>query len=138
VGFLVFFGVIIFFVLFVRGAIKAAGGGTQGQSVQLLDRLEQTGTPARGLVLGAANYSVGVTVNMRRFERRTMAIDVEIPGREAYVVSGDFLVPRGLVEVVPGVSLELAVDPSNPNNVAVLGPGGFTGPWIRLGPPQPY
>src|SRR5437660_1424750 len=104
----------------------------------MLDSIEATGTPARGLVLTCSPYVIGVTINQRRFEKRTMTLDVEIPGQAPYQSSGDFLVPRGLVDAIPGASLELAVDPSNPDKIAVLGPGGFTGPWLRLGPPQPY
>ncbi len=103
-----------------------------------MDKLAVAGLPARGLVLTSAQVAVGVTMNMRRFERRMMTLDVEIPGRAPYICTGSFLIPRGLVEATPGASLELAVDPRNPNNIVVLGPGGFTGPWLNVGPPQPY
>jgi hypothetical protein len=48
------------------------------------------------------------------------------------------MVPRGFVEPIPGSSLEVAVDPKNPRVLVVLGPGGFTGPWLRVGVPFPY
>ncbi len=109
-----------------------------GRTLRALDKVGATGIPARGLVLTSSQYATNVTLNQRRFEKRTMTLDVEIPGRAPYQSSGDFLIPRGLVDAIPGTSLDLAVDPSNPDKIAVLGPGGFTGPWLRLGPPSPY
>jgi hypothetical protein len=82
--------------------------------------------------------SFGVTLGGRRFERRGMTLDVEIPGRPPFIASGNFLVPRGIVEATPGASLELAVHPTNQSRIAVLGPGGFTGPWLNYGPPNSY
>jgi hypothetical protein len=82
--------------------------------------------------------STGVTINGRRFERRTMTLDVEIPGRAPFITNGVFLVPRGIVEATPGSSLELAVHPTKMSQIAVLGPGGFTGPWLNFGPPNTY
>jgi hypothetical protein len=96
------------------------------------------GLRARGLVLNCNRTASGVTVNGRRFEQRSMMLDVEIPGRTPFVASGTFLVPRGIVDTVPGTSLELSVDPSNMNQITVLGPGGFTGPWLNFGPPNSY
>jgi hypothetical protein len=46
-------------------------------------------------------------------------------------VNVNLLIPRGLVRAIPGDALDLRVDPSNPQSIAVLGPGGFTGPWLR-------
>jgi hypothetical protein len=107
-------------------------------STPAIDRLARSGVRARGLVLTSNQMSFGVTLGMRRFERRTMTLDVEIPGRAPFVVNGTFLVPRGIVEAIPGSSLELAVHPKNTSQIAVLGPGGFTGPWLNVGPPNSY
>lgn len=92
---------------------------------------------ARGLVLDAAQQSTGTTQYGRRFEARRMTIDVEVPGRAPYVARGTFLVPRGL-EAIPGSALDLSVNPRNPNDLTVLGPGGFTGPWLNNGAPRPF
>jgi hypothetical protein len=100
--------------------------------------LETKGLRGRGLVLSCVQLGTGVTLNGRRFEKRTMTLDVEIPGREPYVSTGDFLMPRGVAETIPGASLDIAVDPRNPNQILVLGPGGFSGPWLRVGAPAPY
>jgi hypothetical protein len=96
------------------------------------------GLPARGLVLTCNRVSSAVTVNGRRFEQRSMTLDVEIPGRPPFVATGTFLVPRGIVEAVPGSSLELVVHPTDMTRITVLGPGGFTGPWLSFGPPNTY
>jgi hypothetical protein len=107
-------------------------------STAAIDRLARRGIRGRGLVLSSFQMSFGVTLGGRRFERKQMTLDVEIPGRPPYQINGQFLIPRGQVEAIPGSSLEVAVDPSNPSQVAVLGPGGFTGPWLNLGPPNAY
>jgi hypothetical protein len=106
--------------------------------IRAVGRASAPGLQARGLVLTSDRVSSGVTVNGRRFEQRRMTLDVEIPGRPPFVTTGVFLVPRGIVEALPGSSLELAVHPTNMNQITVLGPGGFTGPWLNYGPPNSY
>ena len=134
-GLLIFLAVIGFFVIrFVWRLIYGAGN----QTPRGLDILATRGIRARGLVLTCSPNVVGVTLSMRRYEKRNMTIDVDVPGRPPYQSTGLYLVPRGLIEIIPGASLDLAVDPKNPNTIAVLGPGGFTGPWLRMGPPQPF
>ena len=132
-GFLIAIALIVIVIFLVKQSSKNLLTSTSA-----IDRLARRGIRARGLVLTSLQMSNSVTLGMRRFERRTMTLDVEIPGRAPYVVSGQFLLPRGQAEAIPGSSLELAVDPSNPNQIAVLGPGGFTGPWLRIGPPNAY
>ena len=127
----------VVFVFFVFFMIKQASKNLL-TSTAAIDRLARRGIRGRGLVLSAFQMSNSVTLGGRRFERKQMTLDVEVPGRAPYVVSGQFLIPRGQVEAIPGASLEVAVDPSNPSQVAVLGPGGFTGPWLQLGPPNAY
>lgn len=101
--------------------------------------LETKGVPARGLVLACDRVSIGRTINGRRFGLFTMTVDVEpYAGGEPYVCSGAYLVPRGQVEPVPGASLELMLDPKNKNQLLVIGPGGFSGPWLRVGAPNAY
>ena len=119
--------------LFVFLIIKAASGSNQGVLA-----LEKTGLPARGLVLACDRVSTGQTINGRRFEVFTMTLDVEPYGAAPYVCTGSYLVPRGQVETVPGASLELMVDRKNKNQLLVIGPGGFSGPWLRVGPPNAY
>jgi hypothetical protein len=125
--------VIIFIVFFL---VKSASSRALG--VGNYDRLMQSGVRGRALVLASSNIAVNFRIGMRRFERRTMTLEVEIPGREPFIAQGTYPVPRGLVEPTPGSSLEVAVDPRGSGQIAVLGPGGFTGPWLNVGPPQPY
>ncbi len=89
-------------------------------------------------MLSSSFLTTSTTLNGVRYEQRTMTLDIDIPGRAPYVTSGRFFVPRGLVEPVPGASLDVAVDPRNQNSISFLGPGGFSGPWIRVGVPAPY
>jgi hypothetical protein len=134
VGFLIGFALIGI----VIWLIARSSSGNLLTSTAAIDSLARKGLRARGLVLSCNQMSTGVTINGRRFERRTMMLDVEIPGRPAFLTNGIFLVPRGIVEATPGSSLELAVHPTNMTQIAVLGPGGFTGPWLNYGPPNTY
>lgn len=129
-GAILTFGIFLLIFIIVTVSKSAAVAGR--------NRLAQSGLRGRGLVLASQNMATNTRVNGQRFEQRPMTIEVEVQGRPPYVIQGTFLIPRGLVDAIPGSSLEVAVDPSNPNSVVVLGPGGFTGPWLNLGPPNPY
>ncbi len=124
---------VIFFIVFAL--VKSASSRALG--VGDYDRLTRNGVRGRALVLASTNVTVNFRIGMRRFERRTMTLDVELPGQAPYVAQGMYPVPRGLVAPVPGSMLDVAVDPRS-GQIAVLGPGGFTGPWLNIGPPQPY
>jgi hypothetical protein len=134
VGELVIIAIVALVIWLISAAVKR--GAAQGPAA--LGSLAQSGMPGRGLVLASSVISVGTRVNGQRFEQRAMTIEVEVAGRAPYVIQGTFLMPRGLVDAIPGSSLDLAVDPSSPSTIVVLGPGGFTGPWLNYGPPQPY
>jgi hypothetical protein len=129
-------GAIIPFVIFVFIFVIVAV--TKGMAASGRNRLTQSGLRGRGLVLASSQMATNTRIGMQRFEQRPMTLEVEVQGRAPYVIQGTFLIPRGLVDAIPGASLEVAVDPSNPSSVVVLGPGGFTGPWLNAGPPQPY
>ncbi len=140
VGIIVFVVFVTVFIWIVVAAArrKAAGIGGIGGAASF-DRLANSGIRARALVLASSNVATGMTVGGRRFEQRVMTLEIEIPGRDPYVIAqGTFMVPRGLVEPVPGSSLDVAVHPRDPNNVSVIGPGGLSGPWLNFGPPNPY
>ncbi|HEX3343855.1 MAG TPA: hypothetical protein VHS09_04745, partial [Polyangiaceae bacterium] len=131
-------GLVVFVIIIIIFAIVKAASANVNTSVGAIDALARKGLRARGLVLTCNQLSFGVTLGGRRFERRTMTLDVEIPGRAPFIINGTFLVPRGIVEATPGSSLELAVHPTKAGQIAVLGPGGFTGPWLNYGPPNQY
>jgi len=128
--------VFLFFVVLVFWIIIA--GGASARKLKRQMALETNGVRGRALVLSSSFLTTSTTINAVRYEQRTMTLDIDIPGREPYVTSGVFLIPRGMVEPVPGASLDVAVDPSNQNLLSVLGPGGFSGPWIRVGVPAAY
>jgi hypothetical protein len=132
VGVLVFFAIIIFFVVFVAQLSPTA------RQLRALKRLTRGGLPGRALVLSALQAKRGLTLGGQRYQQRNMTLEIEVDGREPYEVSGVFLVPRGLIDPVPGSSLDVAVDPRNPQTLVVLGPGGFSGPWLSTGIPAPY
>ncbi|MEO8903798.1 MAG: hypothetical protein ABI488_15940 [Polyangiaceae bacterium] len=125
------FVALIIFIVVVFLIVR--GGSRRG-----ILALEANGLPARGLVLACARVSTGCTIKGRRFEAFSMTLDVEPYGAASYVCTGSYLVPRGLVETVPGASLELMVDRKNKNQLLVIGPGGFSGPWLRAQPPNAY
>jgi len=126
--------ILVFIALFVFVIVKNAATGQPA----VYDRLAARGLPGRALVLSSFQMTQGISFGRRRFQRRQMTLEIEVSGRAPYELTNTFLVPRGVVEPIPGSSLDVAVDPKDPRNVAVLGPGGFTGPWIRLGPPPAF
>ncbi|MGH7295718.1 MAG: hypothetical protein ACRELB_12320 [Polyangiaceae bacterium] len=137
-GYVLLFGVFFVYVVFWAAKKLSRPAGLQaGGAVLASPRLPRGRVHARGLVLSASQQSTGATQGGRRFESRRMTLDVEIPGEAPYVTQGTFLVPRGL-EAIPGSTLELSVSRSDQTSVTVLGPGGFTGPWLNNGPPNAY
>jgi hypothetical protein len=99
---------------------------------------------ARGLILQADASSTETTVRGQRFELRTLTLDVEVPGQAPFEIRVTPRIPR-IVEALPGATLDLSLDPSNPNELEILGPAGAAD-WIRAaaavpgqtwGPAQP-
>ena len=123
-------GIVFFFVIFAFvGAIKGGGGGYQG--------LVKNGVAARGILLAVDRVGIKQPGQLGkvRYEKRGMTIDVEIPGRAPYEVTTVSFVPTNLSrDVLPGCTVELRVNPRNPNQIAIVGPGvGFA----QLMPPAP-
>lgn len=123
-------GFIIFLViwLIIKGASSSTPATPSGY-----DRLVAKGIPARGILLMVSSTGTKVGPVTRRFEQRQVVIDVEVPGKEPYEVSANPLIPLNLVrDVLPGATVELRVDPSNPNQMAIIGPGtGFVQSVLR-------
>ena len=86
------------------------------------------GLPARGLILSAARASTDAAYGGQRFEVRSLVLDVEVPGKPPYEVSLSAMIPR-ICEALPGATLDLRVDPSKPDNLAIVGPAGAS-EWI--------
>ena len=116
---------ILVIIMVVKGAAGAAGGGYDG--------LVARGVPARGILLQVASTGMKVGSVSRRFELRQVYIDVEVPGREPYETNAQAVIPLNLVrDVLPGATVELRVDPKNPANMAIIGPGtGFVQQALR-------
>jgi hypothetical protein len=131
----------ILFALWVKSLITsaqadanlAASANAAGQvdPFPSYDRLAAEGAPARGLVLQAKPYPKGALNCGRTFEHFQVVLDVELEGAAPYEVATSLFLPRGLVSMVPGSALELRVDRKYPKRIAIIGPAGFTGPWLR-------
>jgi hypothetical protein len=121
------------------GTIANPGFGNPGYASPAFARpAAASGVRGRALVLTSSPNVSGTTVGGVRYERRAMTLEIELPGTAPYQLQGAFLVPRGLTEAIPGSSLDVSVSGTGPSDVTVLGPGGFSGPWLQRGPPQPY
>ena len=119
---------IVAFAIYLLIAVGGAAAGGDARAKVL-----KTGTDARGIILWADNTSSGrVTVNGARYERRSVRLDVEVPGRDPYEVQVTPLFPR-VCEALPGSTLDLRVDPKDPGNIAVIGPAGSIG-WMSASP----
>lgn len=121
------FGLIFILVIYmvIKGAKGAATGG--------YDSLVAKGLPARGILLQVSSIGTKVGPVSRRFEMRQVYIDIEVPGREPYETNANAVIPLNLVrDVLPGATVEVRVDPSNPAKVAIIGPGtGFVQQALR-------
>ncbi|MGZ3474613.1 MAG: hypothetical protein ACXWUG_10185 [Polyangiales bacterium] len=101
---------------------------------------QQVGLPTadgilgRGLILQASSTPSGrSTVNGQRYESRALVLDVELPGQQPYEVSITPLIPR-VVEALPGVAVDVRVDPKDPTNVSIVGPAGSSA-WLSTAMP---
>ena len=123
-----FFIILIIFVLIFVFKGSASGVGTGDY-----DRLLQSGIPARGILLAVSQTGTKVGSLSRRFERRAVTIDIEIPGRAPYEVAASPLIPINFVrDVLPGATVELRVDPKNSSKIVIVGPGtGFVQAALR-------
>lgn len=108
VGFIAVFAVI--------SAIAGAGNWSS---------LVKNGLPARGILLSVNSTATAAPSSItNRLERRTVDLDVELPGQAPYVVTCAVLMPVNLRSVVlPGATVELRVDPKKRDVIAIVGPG---------------
>jgi hypothetical protein len=108
------------FVLWVLVKIVRSSGGPGGYA-----KLSASGKPGLGILL-----RVGPTgTRLGQFETRTVLIDVEVPGEPPYEANVPVSFPVSLKgDVLPGATVEVRVDPKDPNKIAIVGPGvGFAG-----------
>jgi hypothetical protein len=118
--------VIVIVVLLVKAGASASSSNNY-------DRLVATGIPARGILLSVAPTGTKIGTLSRRFELRSVTIDVEIAGQAPYEIYATPVIPMNLVrDVLPGATVELRVDPKNPRQMAIVGPGtGFVQQALR-------
>jgi hypothetical protein len=81
------------------------------------------GILGRGLILEAAAGAGEVLYGGVRYERRFVTIDVEGGGRPPYQTRLTLSFPP-IVEALPGTLLDLRVNPSDLDDIEVLGPVG--------------
>ena len=119
--------VFIIFAIIVYSVLKKrfAGKGILGGPITDFYTLLQRGTPARGILLKVnSQRNARGTLTQGYYELRSVTIDVEIPGQSPYQVDCMISVPANLCRLIlPGATLELRVDTSVQNSVAVFGPG---------------
>jgi hypothetical protein len=105
-----FVGIVVLFFI-IWGIAKAAKGATGGG----YDGLVAKGIPARGVLIQVDRFATPVEAtgfSLRRFERRGMVIDVEIPGQPPYELTASPYIPKNLSrDVLPGCTVELRVHP---------------------------
>lgn len=97
------------------------------------------GVPGRGILLVVAPTATRQLVGGQPYEVRQMTLDVEVPGKPPYEVSCSPLYPANLSgDMLPGATVELRVDPKNPQSIAIVGPGvGFAAAGLLTTPPPP-
>jgi hypothetical protein len=99
--------------------------GGSGSSTLDFYGLLQSGVQARGILLKVSSQrSARGTASQGFYEVRNVSLDIELPGQKPYQVDCPVSIPVNLcADILPGATLELRVDPQNPRNVAVFGPG---------------
>lgn len=120
-GGLVVFAIFIFFIVLV---VRANGAAQRAIAAQLA--LVQSGIPAQGILLQVDPTGTRQMFNGWPYERRGVTLDVEMPGQPPYQLRTTPLFPVSMMRsVLPGVSVQLRVDPKNAQVVAVVGPGNL-------------
>jgi hypothetical protein len=112
-------------ILFVVGVIVWGLLSATSRPSANFARLIANGIPGRGILLQVSALPTGaVGTGLNRYQQRTVMIDIEIPGAPPYVVNGSLFIPMNLVrDVLPGATVEIRVDPKNPSNIVIVGPG---------------
>jgi hypothetical protein len=116
--------VVAIFILIFALIIKA--GNAAAKAAQAEIDLIRTGTPAQGIFLQVSPTGTRTLINGYRYERRSVVLDVELPGQPPFQLSATPLIPVGMIRsVLPGVAVQLRVDPKNPQSIAVVAPGNL-------------
>ena len=129
-GFFIILVIVVLIIVF-KSASSGGLGGVAGYGDY--DRLLKSGIPARGILLAVSNTGAKVGPVSRRFDMRAVTIDIEVPGQAPYEVATSVLTPLNFArDVLPGATVELRVDPKDPSNIVIVGPGtGFVQAALR-------
>ena len=120
------FGIVV--VVLILWVIIKAAGSSNASTPSGYNTLSAKGISGRGILLAVSSMTIGsVGTGLYKMQQRAVTIDIELPGQEPYQATVTALIPLNLVrDVLPGATVEVRVDPSNPTNIAIVGPGvGF-------------
>lgn len=123
--------VIIIVIVVVQTIAKSSGGGTPTYA-----NIVKRGVPARGILLQVnATPSGTVGIAPMRYQMRFMTMDIEIPGQAPYQAQVTPFIPTNLAaSILPGASVELRINPKQPTQIAIIGPGaGFNAALLNSG-----
>ncbi len=90
-------------------------------------KLLRSGVPARGVILYISQLSLRdrVVIAGQPYESRVIRLDVEVSGLPPYEVQAQMMLPSAMIRTaLPGVAVDLRVDPVNAKLLCVAGPGG--------------
>lgn len=95
----------------------AAAGNAYGQELR---RLEKEGVRGRGVIRAVTDTGEQAVAGT---DWKVVDMEIELPGQEPYVASMRQMVPRITADdYQPGKRYPVAVDPTDPNNYALVGP----------------
>ena len=97
---------------------KAFGGIHKKQAE--VQQLLATGQPATGRIHALGTTGTSLTVMGHRHLDVILTVEVQVPGRAPYTVQTTQMISElRLPSVQPGASVQLRVDPMNPNRIAI-------------------
>jgi hypothetical protein len=144
----IFFAVIVVYVMVSSSSasskplsdakIRGITSSTQSRSY---DWLLRNGVVGQGILLQVDNTKTrdNNSSPSLRLERRSVRIDVEVPGQPSYELQTSPSIPTHLSgDILPGATVELRVDPGDPTQLMVYGPGvGLPGSLFAATMPEP-
>jgi hypothetical protein len=100
-------------------------------------RLLATGLPGQARVLGMQHGGMTVTIGAHRHISLLLSLEVHLPGRPPYVAQCQKTISELMIaSLQPGAWLAVRIDPGNPMNLAIAGPG--SPPAATPGGPAPF
>jgi hypothetical protein len=122
-------GLIVFFSM-SSGSSRSLSSGNSGVLAATAqkrdyDWLARRGVVGQGILLQVSpNRAKASTSSGINLETREVVIDIEVPGAPPYQVRTSPFIPVHLSgDVLPGATVELRVDPGDPTQFVIFGPG---------------